>query len=147
MHYSAADAYLCRLAASGERQGYYGCQFLGYQDTLYARAGVQYYSNCYIEGTASSFFFYLPGTALKIRRRRRLHIRRRKRLVRRMRHRLQRRRLHHRHVARDSLRPGLVLLRPLQYLRQIRAGPDRRCIPRTAVARPRAGHLSELGAE
>ncbi|KAL4816050.1 pectinesterase A [Aspergillus spinulosporus] len=44
------------LAASGERQGYYGCQFLGYQDTLYARAGVQYYSNCYIEGAVDYIF-------------------------------------------------------------------------------------------
>jgi hypothetical protein len=40
------------LAASGEHQGYYGCRFLGYQDTLYARAGIQYYSNCYIEGAS-----------------------------------------------------------------------------------------------
>ncbi|KAL4865897.1 pectinesterase A [Aspergillus spectabilis] len=44
------------LAASGERQGYYGCQFLGYQDTLYARAGIQYYSNCYIEGAVDYIF-------------------------------------------------------------------------------------------
>jgi hypothetical protein len=47
----------CRLAASGERQGYYGCQFTGYQDTLYAREGIQYYSNSYIEGTRSSPIF------------------------------------------------------------------------------------------
>ncbi|KAL2809219.1 pectinesterase A [Aspergillus granulosus] len=44
------------LAASGERQGYYGCQFIGYQDTLYARAGIQYYSNCYIEGAVDYIF-------------------------------------------------------------------------------------------
>ncbi|KAL5043469.1 pectinesterase A [Aspergillus fruticulosus] len=44
------------LAASGDRQGYYGCQFLGYQDTLYARTGVQYYSNCYIEGAVDYIF-------------------------------------------------------------------------------------------
>ncbi|KAL2840340.1 pectinesterase A [Aspergillus pseudodeflectus] len=44
------------LAASGERQGYYGCRFLGYQDTLYARAGIQYYSNCYIEGAVDYIF-------------------------------------------------------------------------------------------
>jgi pectinesterase len=38
------------LTANGERQGYYGCSFKSYQDTLYAKAGYQYYSNCYIEG-------------------------------------------------------------------------------------------------
>lgn len=43
----------CRLSASGDRQGYYACQFIGYQDTLYAREGVHYYSNCYIEGILS----------------------------------------------------------------------------------------------
>ncbi|KAL5337513.1 pectinesterase A [Aspergillus crustosus] len=44
------------MAASGERQGYYGVQFIGYQDTLYARAGIQYYSNCYIEGAVDYIF-------------------------------------------------------------------------------------------
>ncbi|KAL2826398.1 pectinesterase A [Aspergillus cavernicola] len=44
------------LSASGEQQGYYGCQFIGYQDTLYARAGIQYYSNCYIEGAVDYVF-------------------------------------------------------------------------------------------
>ncbi|BCS19730.1 putative pectin methylesterase [Aspergillus puulaauensis] len=44
------------LAASGERQGYYGCQFIGYQDTLYAREGIQYYSNSYIEGATDYIF-------------------------------------------------------------------------------------------
>ena len=63
MYHTAADAYLCRLAASGERQGYYGCQFLGYQDTLYARVGVQYYSNCYIEGTGLLILFLLSGNS------------------------------------------------------------------------------------
>ncbi|KAI9727875.1 MAG: hypothetical protein M1834_007921 [Cirrosporium novae-zelandiae] len=38
------------VTANGDYQGYYGCSFSGYQDTLYAKAGNQYYSNCYIEG-------------------------------------------------------------------------------------------------
>ncbi|KAG8622799.1 hypothetical protein KVT40_009310 [Elsinoe batatas] len=44
------------LTANGMRQGYYGCKFLGYQDTLYAKAGWQYYSNCYMEGAVDFIF-------------------------------------------------------------------------------------------
>ncbi|KFY04554.1 hypothetical protein O988_00695 [Pseudogymnoascus sp. VKM F-3808] len=44
------------LTANGERQGYYGCSFKSYQDTLYAKAGYQYYSNCYIEGAVDYIF-------------------------------------------------------------------------------------------
>jgi pectinesterase len=49
------------LAARGHKQGYYGCQFTGYQDTLLADAagGSQYYSNCYIEGAVD----YIYGDA------------------------------------------------------------------------------------
>lgn len=43
------------MTANGERQGYYGCSFKSYQDTLYAKAGYQYYSNCYIEGKCFEF--------------------------------------------------------------------------------------------
>ncbi|KAG5350670.1 hypothetical protein C0989_009909 [Termitomyces sp. Mn162] len=48
------------LAARGIKQGYYGCAFYGYQDTLLADAdGPQYYSNCYIEGAVD----YIYGAA------------------------------------------------------------------------------------
>jgi pectinesterase len=39
------------LVANADQVGFYGCGFYGYQDTLYSKAGHQYYSNCYIEGT------------------------------------------------------------------------------------------------
>ncbi|KAL2129177.1 hypothetical protein VTI74DRAFT_8117 [Chaetomium olivicolor] len=44
------------LTANGVRQGYYGCSFKSFQDTLYAKAGYQYYSNCYIEGAVDYIF-------------------------------------------------------------------------------------------
>ncbi|KAF7894747.1 uncharacterized protein EAF01_010197 [Botrytis porri] len=44
------------VTANGDQQGYYGCSFTGYQDTLYAKAGKQYYSNCYIEGAVDYIF-------------------------------------------------------------------------------------------
>ncbi|KAG6821475.1 hypothetical protein H0H93_010199 [Arthromyces matolae] len=48
------------LAARGVKQGYYGCAFYGYQDTLLADAsGPQYYSNCYIGGAVD----YIYGAA------------------------------------------------------------------------------------
>ncbi|KAF9887539.1 hypothetical protein FE257_010117 [Aspergillus nanangensis] len=43
-------------SVSGDKIGFYGCKFTGYQDTLYARAGTQYYSNCYIEGAVDYIF-------------------------------------------------------------------------------------------
>ncbi|KAF5877868.1 putative carbohydrate esterase family 8 protein [Botrytis fragariae] len=44
------------VTANGDQQGYYGCSFTGYQDTLYAKSGKQYYSNCYIEGAVDYIF-------------------------------------------------------------------------------------------
>ncbi|EPS39664.1 hypothetical protein H072_6549 [Dactylellina haptotyla CBS 200.50] len=51
------------VVATGTRQGFYGCGFKSYQDTLYAKSGTQYYSNCnvigavdYIFGAASAWF-------------------------------------------------------------------------------------------
>ncbi|KAI9650434.1 hypothetical protein NHQ30_000449 [Ciborinia camelliae] len=44
------------VTASGDQQGYYACSFTGYQDTLYAKSGKQYYSNCYIEGAVDYIF-------------------------------------------------------------------------------------------
>ncbi|KAL4898661.1 pectin lyase fold/virulence factor [Aspergillus ambiguus] len=43
-------------SVSGDQIGFYGCKFLGYQDTLYAREGTQYYSNCYMEGAVDYIF-------------------------------------------------------------------------------------------
>ncbi|KAL5355700.1 pectin lyase-like protein [Aspergillus floccosus] len=40
----------------GLHQGFYGCGFKSYQDTLYAKSGIQYYSNCYIEGAVDYIF-------------------------------------------------------------------------------------------
>ncbi|AEO61202.1 carbohydrate esterase family 8 protein [Thermothelomyces thermophilus ATCC 42464] len=44
------------VAANGDKQAYYACGFYGYQDTLYAKSGRQYYSNCYIEGAVDFIF-------------------------------------------------------------------------------------------
>ncbi|KAF4248994.1 hypothetical protein KXW98_004138 [Aspergillus fumigatus] len=44
------------LVANADKLGFYGCSFVGYQDTLYAKAGRQYYSNCYIEGAVDYIF-------------------------------------------------------------------------------------------
>lgn len=41
------------MTANGNYQGFYGCSFLGFQDTLYAKAGQQYYKRCYMEGIFS----------------------------------------------------------------------------------------------
>jgi pectinesterase len=38
------------LSAYGTNQGYYGCGFYGYQDTLLAESGNQFYAASYIEG-------------------------------------------------------------------------------------------------
>lgn len=43
-----------RLVANADKLGFYACQFLGYQDTLFAKAGTQYYSNSKIEGKSFS---------------------------------------------------------------------------------------------
>ncbi|KAL1637561.1 hypothetical protein SLS56_000699 [Neofusicoccum ribis] len=51
-----AGAQAVALTANADRLGFYGCQFKSYQDTLYAKAGTQYYSNCYIEGAVDYIF-------------------------------------------------------------------------------------------
>lgn len=38
------------MAAQATMQGFYGCSFTGYQDTLLAGYGSQYYKKCYIQG-------------------------------------------------------------------------------------------------
>lgn len=47
---------LNRLVGNADKLGFYGCSFSGYQDTLYAKAGTQYYSNCMIEGAVDYIF-------------------------------------------------------------------------------------------
>lgn len=44
------------LSASATNQGYYACQFKGFQDTVLAETGNQVYGQCYIEG-ATDFIF------------------------------------------------------------------------------------------
>ncbi|KAK3307181.1 carbohydrate esterase family 8 protein [Chaetomium strumarium] len=44
------------LSAQKDRQGYYGCQFRGYQDTVLAQDGAHVYARSYIEG-ATDFIF------------------------------------------------------------------------------------------
>ncbi|RMZ28394.1 hypothetical protein D0859_07518 [Hortaea werneckii] len=56
--YGQADTDGQALAISAEagNQGYYGCGFYGYQDTVLAETGAQLYARCYIEG-ATDFIF------------------------------------------------------------------------------------------
>jgi pectinesterase len=44
------------ISAQKDRQGYYGCQFKGFQDTILAQTGSQVYAKSYIEG-ATDFIF------------------------------------------------------------------------------------------
>ncbi|KAH6634727.1 carbohydrate esterase family 8 protein [Chaetomium sp. MPI-SDFR-AT-0129] len=50
------------LSAQADRQGYYGCQFRGFQDTVLANEGAQVYAKSYIEG-ATDFIFGQRGKA------------------------------------------------------------------------------------
>lgn len=45
---SLADS--TRIVANADKLSFYACQFVGYQDTVYAKAGTQYYANSKIEG-------------------------------------------------------------------------------------------------
>ncbi|CAG8972357.1 hypothetical protein HYALB_00005025 [Hymenoscyphus albidus] len=44
------------IAANGDKQGFYGCQFFGHQDTFYAKNGHQYYKGYYMEGSVDFIF-------------------------------------------------------------------------------------------
>ncbi|MEQ8472892.1 MAG: pectinesterase family protein [Marinoscillum sp.] len=44
------------VSTTGTHQVFRNCSFLGFQDTYYARKGMQYLNNCYIEG-ATDFIF------------------------------------------------------------------------------------------
>lgn len=50
------------LNAGADKQGYYGCQFKGFQDTVRAQKGRQLYAKSYIEG-ATDFIFGQEATA------------------------------------------------------------------------------------
>lgn len=51
-----AGAQAVAVTANGDSQGYYGCSFSSYQDTLYAKSGTQYYAQCYIRGAVDYIF-------------------------------------------------------------------------------------------
>ena len=49
------------LRTNGDRQSYYNCKMLGYQDTYYTQGGISgpdrlYHKNCYIEGSVDFIF-------------------------------------------------------------------------------------------
>jgi pectinesterase len=44
------------LRISGDKAAFYGCRFLGHQDTLYDHKGRHFFKNCYIEGTVDFVF-------------------------------------------------------------------------------------------
>ena len=44
------------VTANADKLSFYGCSFLGYQDTLYVKTGTQYYSNCLIKGAVDYIF-------------------------------------------------------------------------------------------
>ncbi|CAI5992976.1 unnamed protein product [Closterium sp. NIES-64] len=44
------------IKVAGTRVAFYGCTFLGYQDTLYAASGLQYYKGCNIHGRMDFVF-------------------------------------------------------------------------------------------
>lgn len=44
------------LMTKSERTQFRNCRILGFQDTLYAHSGTQYYRNCYIEGRVDYIF-------------------------------------------------------------------------------------------
>ncbi|KAK2756583.1 hypothetical protein FQN54_005476, partial [Arachnomyces sp. PD_36] len=50
------------VSAQASKQGYYGCQFLGFQDTVLANQGVQVYAGSLIQG-ATDFIFGEEGAA------------------------------------------------------------------------------------
>ncbi|KAF2729706.1 pectin methylesterase [Polyplosphaeria fusca] len=50
------------VSASADKQGYYGVQFKGFQDTILAETGAQVYAKCLIQG-ATDFIFGQKATA------------------------------------------------------------------------------------
>jgi pectinesterase len=50
------------VVAEADRLVFKNCRFLGWQDTLYAKGGRQYYKDCYIEGSVD--FIFGPAAAV-----------------------------------------------------------------------------------
>jgi pectin methylesterase-like acyl-CoA thioesterase len=44
------------LRATGQRQQFLNCRFVGYQDTLYTHSGSQYFRDCYVQGNTDYVF-------------------------------------------------------------------------------------------
>ncbi|HLK91765.1 MAG TPA: pectinesterase family protein [Polyangia bacterium] len=44
------------LLASGQREQFLSCRFVGYQDTLYVKGGTQYFKDCYVQGSTDYVF-------------------------------------------------------------------------------------------
>ncbi|KAK5132919.1 hypothetical protein LTR08_008365 [Meristemomyces frigidus] len=53
---AASSGQALALSANAGNQGYFGCGFYGFQDTILAETGAQVYGRCYIEG-ATDFIF------------------------------------------------------------------------------------------
>lgn len=51
---SGSQAVALRL--TGDRQQFYDCRFVGYQDTLYTHEGSQYFRDCYVQGNTDYVF-------------------------------------------------------------------------------------------
>ncbi|CAO2658628.1 Nn.00g063510.m01.CDS01 [Neocucurbitaria sp. VM-36] len=60
--YAATNGQALALSAQKSDQGFYGCNFTGYQDTIYANEGRQIYAKSYING-AVDFIFGLRASA------------------------------------------------------------------------------------
>ena len=60
--YAATSGQALALSAQNTNQGFYGCNFTGYQDTIYANEGRQIYAGSYISG-AVDFIFGLRAAA------------------------------------------------------------------------------------
>lgn len=60
--YSAKNGQALALSAQNTDQGFYGCNFTGYQDTIYANQGRQIYARSFVNG-AVDFIFGLRARA------------------------------------------------------------------------------------
>lgn len=60
--YAASSGQALALSAQATDQGFYGCNFTGYQDTIYANEGRQLYASSYVNG-AVDFIFGLRARA------------------------------------------------------------------------------------
>jgi len=56
------DGQAVALRADGQREQFYRCRFVSYQDTLYNRNGSQYFRDCYVQGNTD--YIFGAGTAV-----------------------------------------------------------------------------------